>query len=87
MKATLIEDEIILVRGVMEDSYEDILQIYAANQEKLYGTIEKELSEVHEAICSVRVVPTAPSSSETAELGDEPAQLLRPVDETEAQLQ
>jgi hypothetical protein len=51
---------------------------------ELYGRLEKELREVQEDICSVFTVPTAPSSLETAKLGDEPAQLQRLADATEA---
>jgi hypothetical protein len=80
----LIEDDISLVHRAMEDASEDILQRYGSKQDELYGRIEKELSEVQEAIRSVRAVPTAPPSSETVELGDEPAQLQRLVDTTKA---
>jgi hypothetical protein len=41
MEATLIEDDIILVREAMEDASEDILQRYGAKQNEIYGRIEK----------------------------------------------
>jgi hypothetical protein len=52
----------------------------------LYERIEKELKDIQQAIYSRYVVPTVPSSLESAELGDEPTQLRRLVDVTEAQL-
>jgi hypothetical protein len=87
LEATLMEDDISLVRGAMEDASEDILQRYGVKQEELYGRVEKELKEVQQAICLVRAVPTVPSSSQNTELGDEPTQLRRLVDATEARLQ
>jgi hypothetical protein len=64
----------------MEDSSKDILERYGEKKKDVYGRIKKELKEVQQAICLVHVVPTAPSmpsSSQTVELGDEPAQLRR----------
>jgi hypothetical protein len=75
LEATLTEDDISLVHRAMEDASKDLLQRYGVKKDELYGRIEKELSEVEEAIRSVCAVPTTPSSSETAELGDELAQL------------
>jgi hypothetical protein len=42
----LIEDDISLVRGAMEDAYKDFLQRYGVNQEELYGRVEKEFKEI-----------------------------------------
>jgi hypothetical protein len=67
----------------MEDASEDILQRYGAKHEEIYGRVEKELKEVQQAIRLVRAIPTA---SQIAELGDEPAQLRRLADATEARL-
>jgi hypothetical protein len=67
----------------MEDASEDILQRYGEKQEELYGRIKKKLKEVQQAIHLVNTVPTAPSSSQTVELGDEPAQLRRLADARE----
>jgi hypothetical protein len=78
-----MEDDISLVHGSMEDDFEDILQIYGAKQDELYGRIEKELNEVKQAIRSVHAVPTA---SKIKEVGDESAQLRRLADAIEARL-
>jgi len=83
----LTEDDVDLIIAAMEDYSEDILRRYGAKQEMLYERIEKELKEIHQAIHSSHAIPTAPSSSKIAELGDEPAQLQRLADATEAQLQ
>jgi hypothetical protein len=84
MEATLTQDDISLVFGAMEDDLEDILQRYELKQEELYERVEKELKEIKQSIHSVRAVPTVPSSSHNTKLGDEPAQLRRLVDATEA---
>jgi hypothetical protein len=76
-----------LVRGAMEDVSKDILQRYGAKKEELYEKFEKELKEIHEAICSVRAISIVPSSLETAELGEEPSQLQILADAIEARLQ
>jgi hypothetical protein len=52
----------------------------------LYGRIEKELKDIQQAIHSSRLVSTAPSSSEIEKFGDEPTQLRRLADATEARL-
>jgi hypothetical protein len=57
LKGTLMEDDISLVCGAMEDDSEDILQRYGVKQEELYGRIERELKELKEAICLVCTVP------------------------------
>jgi hypothetical protein len=68
----------------MEDVSEDLLQRYGEKQEELYVRVEKELQQDIQLIC---IVPTAPSSSQVAELGDEPTQLRILADATEARLQ
>jgi hypothetical protein len=65
----------------MEDASQDILQRYGVKQEELYGRVEKELKEVQHTIRLVRALPT---TSQIAELGDEPAQLRRLANATEA---
>jgi hypothetical protein len=50
LEATLMEDEIILVCGAMEDCFEDILQRYEVKQEEIYERVEKELKEIHQDI-------------------------------------
>jgi hypothetical protein len=56
------------------------------NKETLYGRLEKELKDIQQAIHSSCAVPTTPYSMENVELGDEPTQLRRLEDATEAQL-
>jgi hypothetical protein len=50
----------------------------------MYEKIEAELRGVQQALHSSRVVSTAPPPSEETELGDEPTQLHRLADATEA---
>jgi hypothetical protein len=83
----LTVDDVDLIITVVEDASEDILQRHEVKQETLYERIEKELKDIQQAIYSSHAVPTVPSSSEIAELGDEPTQLQRLVDATEARLQ
>jgi len=53
----------------------------------MYDTIEAELKGVQQALYSIHVVSTAPSSSaEGIEVGDDPSQLRRLVDVTEVHL-
>jgi hypothetical protein len=52
----------------------------------MYDRIEAELRGVQQALYSSRTVSTAPPPSEEPELGDEPAQLCRLADVTEAHL-
>jgi hypothetical protein len=76
LEATLTDDDISLVHGAMEDASEDMLQRYREKQEELYGRTKRELKEVQQVVRLVHGVPTmssVPSSSQTVELGDEPA--------------
>jgi hypothetical protein len=50
----------------------------------MYDRIEVELKGVQQALYSSCAVSTTPSSSEAVELGDEPTQLRRIVDDIEA---
>jgi hypothetical protein len=75
MEVTLTEDDISLVFRVMEDVSKDLLQRYGVKKEELHVRVERELKEIQRTIQLSRAVPTAPSSSETVELGDEPTQL------------
>jgi hypothetical protein len=68
----LTVDDVDLIIAVVEDASEDILQRHEVKQEKLYERIEKELKDIQQAIHSSHTIPTAPSSAEIAELGDEP---------------
>jgi hypothetical protein len=52
----------------------------------MYDRIEKELKDIQQAIQSSCAVSTVPSSIENIELGDEPTQLRRLADATEARL-
>jgi hypothetical protein len=62
------------------------MQNTKAKQETMYDRIEIELRGVHQALQSSRVVSTTPLPSEGLELGDEPAQLHKIDDATEARL-
>jgi hypothetical protein len=84
MEATLTEDDISLVHGAMKDSLEDILQRYGAKKKELYEWVNKELKKIQQAIHSVSAVPTMPSSSKVAKLGDDPTQLRILADATKA---
>jgi hypothetical protein len=86
MKAMLIEDEVDLIIVAIEYASEDILERYGAKRETFYEIIEKELKDIQQAIHSRHAVPTVPSSSNIAELGDEAAQLQRLEDVREARL-
>jgi hypothetical protein len=85
-KNVLTVDDIDLIITVVEDASEDILQKHGANKESMYDRIEKELRDIQQAIHSSHAVPTVPSSAESVELGDEPTQLRRLADATEARL-
>jgi hypothetical protein len=74
-KNVLTVDDVDLIITVIEDTSEDILKRHGAKQELMYDRIEKELKDIQQAIHSSRAVPTAPSSMENVELGDEPTQL------------
>jgi hypothetical protein len=52
----------------------------------MYDRIEAELKGVQQALYSSHTVSTAPLSSGGIEVGDEPAQLRRIADATEAHL-
>jgi hypothetical protein len=82
----LTVDDIELIITVVEDALEYILQKHGANKESMYDRIEKELRDIQQAIHLNRAVPTAPSSTESVELGDEPTQLQRLEDETKARI-
>jgi len=43
----------------------------------MYERVKKELKEMQHAIHLVCAVPTAPSSSQVAQLGDEPTKIQR----------
>jgi hypothetical protein len=82
----LTVDDIDLIIDVVSDTLEDILQCNKEKQETMYDRIEAEMKGVQQALYSSRAVSTAPPSSEGIEVGDEPAQLCRLADVTEAHL-
>jgi hypothetical protein len=86
LQTVLMVDDIDLIIVVVSDTSEDILQCNEEKQETMYDRIEAELKGVQQALYSSRTVSTAPPSSEGIELGDEPAQLRRIADATEAHL-
>jgi hypothetical protein len=79
-------DDFNFIIAVVSDASEDILQRNEAKQETMYERIEAELRGVQQALHSSHAVSTAPPPSEETELGDEPAQLHRIADATEAHL-
>jgi hypothetical protein len=68
----LTVDDVDIIIIAMEDASEDMLQRHGEKQETFYERIEKKLKEIQQAIHSSCAVPTAPSSSEIAKLGDDP---------------
>jgi hypothetical protein len=75
MDTVLIEYDISLVHGAIEDVDEDIFQRYRVNKEELYEKVEKEVKEIQQSIQFIHAAPTAPSSSQIAEVRDKPTQL------------
>jgi hypothetical protein len=82
----LTVDDIDLIITAIADASEDILHRNEAKHETMYDKIEVEMKGVQQALYSSRVVSTASFSSEDIELGDEPTQLRRIEDATEARL-
>jgi hypothetical protein len=72
--------------AVVSYASEDILQRTKSKQEAMYDIIETELRGVQQALHSSTCSSTAPLPLEELELGDEPAQIHRIVDATEALL-
>jgi hypothetical protein len=62
------------------------LQKHEAKKEEMYDRIKVELRGVQQALQSSHAVSTVPHPSEAPELGDEPTQLHRLADATEAHL-
>jgi hypothetical protein len=86
MQTVLTVDDFDFIIAAVADASQDILQKHEAKQEEMYDRIEVELRGVQQALQSSRAVSTAPPPSEEPELGDEPAQLRRLADVTEAHL-
>jgi hypothetical protein len=86
LQTVLMLDDFDFIIAVVSDASQDIMQNTEAKQEAMYDRIETELRGVQQALQSSRAVSTAPPPSEEPELGDEPAQLHRIADVTEAHL-
>lgn len=86
LQTILTVDDIDLIISVVSDTSEDILQRSKAKHETMYDSIEVELKGVQHDLYSSRAVSTAPLSSGGIEVGDEPAQLRRIENVTEAHL-
>jgi hypothetical protein len=86
LQTVLTVDDFDFIIAVVLDALEDILQRNEAKQEAMYDRIETNLRGVQQALHSSRTVPTAPPPPEELELGDEPSQLHRIADMTEARL-
>jgi hypothetical protein len=86
MQTMLTVDDFDFIIVAVADASQDILQKHEAKQEEVYDRIEVELRGVQQSLLSSRAVSTAPPPSEAPELGDEPAQLHRLADATEAHL-
>jgi hypothetical protein len=82
----LIVDDFDFIIAAINDASQEILQKLEAKQEEMYNRIEVKLRGVQHALQSSRAVSTAPLPSGEPELGDEPAQLRRLADATEAHL-
>jgi hypothetical protein len=86
METVLMMDDIDLIIAAISDTSEDLLQRNEAKQETMYDRIEAELRGVEQSLYSSRTVSIAPPTSQETELGDEPAQLCRIANATEALL-
>jgi hypothetical protein len=85
LQTMLMVDDIDLITTDISDTSEDILQCNEEKQETMYDRIEEELKWVQQALYSSYTMSTMPSSSSKAiEVGDEPTQLRRLADATEA---
>jgi hypothetical protein len=86
LQTVLMVDDFDFIIAAVSDASEDILQRTEEKQEAMYDRIETELRGVQQALQSSRATSTAPPPSDETELGDEPAQLRRIADATEARL-
>jgi hypothetical protein len=86
MQTVLTMDDIDFIIATISDTSEDILQRNEEKQETMYERIEVELKGIQQALYSSGAVSIVPLSSKGTELGDEPAQLRRIADATEALL-
>jgi hypothetical protein len=86
LQTVLMLDDFHFIIAVVLDASEDLLQRNEAKQETMYEIIEAELRGVQHALHSSHTVPTAPPPSTKTKLGDEPTQIRKIVDATEAHL-
>jgi hypothetical protein len=86
MQTMLTVDDFDFIIAAVVDASQDILQKHEAKQEDMYDRIDVELRGVQQALQSSHAVSTTPPPSKAPELGDEPAQLCRLADATEARL-
>jgi hypothetical protein len=86
MQSVLAMDDIDFIIVAILDTSKYVLRHNESKQGTMYERIEAELKGVHQALYSSCVVSTTPPSSEGIDLGDEPAQLCRIADVTEAHL-
>jgi hypothetical protein len=86
LQTVLTLDDFDFIIAVVSDTSLDILQNNEAKQEAMYDKIETEMRGVQQALHSSRAVSTAPPPLKEPKLGDEPAQLHRITDATEAHL-
>jgi hypothetical protein len=86
MQTTLTPDDFDFIIAALNDASLEIAEKQEAKQEEMYDRIEVELRGVQQALQSSRTVSTMPLPSGEQELGDEPAQLRRLADATEAHL-
>jgi phosphoribosylanthranilate isomerase len=86
MQTVLTIDDFDFIIAAVNDASQEILQKHEAKQEEMYDRVEVELRGVQQALQSSRAVSTVPLPSEEPELGDEPTQLRRLADATEAHL-
>jgi hypothetical protein len=82
----LTVDDFDFIIATVAYASQDILQKQEAEQEEMYDIIEVELRGVQKALQSRRIVSIVPPPSESPKLGDEPTQLHRLADATEALL-
>jgi hypothetical protein len=82
----LTVDDFDFIIAAISDASEYILQRNEAKQETMYERIEADLKGVQKSLHSICAMSIAPPSPEGTELGDEPAQLRRIENATEARL-
>jgi hypothetical protein len=86
MQTTLTPDDFDFIIVALNDASLEIVEKQEAKQEEMYDRIEVELQGVQQDIQSIHVVSIVPLPSGEQESGDEPTQLRRLADATEAHL-